>query len=500
MPKRPNILFIMSDDHAANAISAYGSRLASVFQTPHMDRLGREGVRLDNFFSTNSICTPARATILTGQYGHVNGVRTLSDGLDPARETVVRHLQAGGYQTALFGKWHLHSDPAGFDEYKFLDRPGPNRGAGQQGTYRDPTFVESGKGFVEHRGYVTDIITEMTVDWLRRRDASRPFLLLCHHKAPHDFWEYAARHERMFDGVQIPEPPSLFEDRSHRSEGSREFGSSIGPRSKVRSLYGHFCRPDYVTGPLTGTEGLSFEQKTRAAYQKYLKDYLRTVAGIDDSVGEVLAELERQGILDETVVIYTSDQGMFLGEHDYQDKRWSFEESLRCPMLVRYPSEIPAGSVNDDVITNLDLASTFFDHAGMDTPASMNVQGRSFRANLAGKTPEDWPDEVYFRYWMHRAHRHDVPAHYGLRTKKWKLTFFYGLPLDATGCLEEPTPPGWELYDMENDPLELKNLYGDPACAGVAADLTARLDAAKRRYGDTDDAYPELLRRREACR
>jgi len=493
--KRPNILFIMSDDHASNAISAYGSRLASVFKTPNMDRIANEGVRCDNFFSTNSICTPARATILTGQHGHVNGVRTLSDDFDPTSDTFVLHLKEAGYQTGLVGKWHLHTEPVGFDEYKYLDSPGDNRGAGQQGRYWNPQFVEKEAGFVEHEGYVTDIITDMAVEFLQNRDTDKPFCLLCHHKAPHDFWEFASRHEHIFDGVDIPEPESLFEDRSHRSEASREYGSSIGPRNEVRSLYKHFCQENYVTGPLVGTEAMTFEEKTRVAYQKYLKDYLRTVAGIDDSVGTLLDELEEQGILDETIVIYTSDQGMFLGEHDYQDKRWSYEESLKCPFLVRYPKEIPAGSVNDDILSNVDLASTFMDYAGLAPTEAM--QGRSIRHALADQTPEDWDQAVYYRYWMHRAHKHDNPAHYGVRTKKWKLIFYYGLPLDAAGCFKEPSPAGWELYDMENDPLEMHNCYTDPTKAAIVRELTDQLDALKAKVGDADEAYPEVVEFRQ---
>ena len=498
MPRPPNILFIMSDDHAANAVGAYGSRLAGVCPTPNIDRIAREGVRLEGFFSTNSICTPARASLMTGQHGHTNGVRTLGDPLPPGRDTFVRHLRAAGYATALFGKWHLLTDPVDFDEYKFLDHPRRHRPAAQQGLYFDPYFLERDRGFVRYEGHVTDIITDMTVEHLRERDRDKPFFLMCHHKAPHDWFEYAPRFEHLFDGVEIPEPESLFEDRGHRSVASRDYGSSVGPRSRVRSLYHDFRRPDHPTGQLVVDDDASFADKTRAAYRKYLMDYLRCVAGIDESVGRVLGELEAQGILDETIVVYTSDQGMFLGEHDYQDKRWSFEESLRCPFLVRYPREIAPGTVNDDVISNVSVAPTLLDYAGGEPLARQldGAQGRSFRRLLAGETPDDWPQEVYFRYWMHRAHKHDNPAHYGLRTRKWKLTFFYGLALDASGAVDEPTPAGWELYDVENDPLELHNLYADPALASVVRELKQQLDALKRRLGDTDRAYPEVLARR----
>jgi len=498
MTSRPNILFIMSDDHAANAISAYGSRLPPVFQTPNMDRLAAEGARLNGFFSTNSICTPARASIMTGQYGQVNGVRTLADHWDPTcRENLASLLREAGYATAMIGKWHLHCYPEGFDFFDIL--PG-------QGVYNDPDFLDQSLSRellekssherlegVKHQGYVTDIITEKSIDWLRSRDRAKPFFMMCHHKAPHDFWEYAERHEHLFDGIDIPVPDSLFEDRSHRSEASRDFGSSVTPRSTVRSLYADFCRPNYVTGPLTGTESMTFEEKGLAAYQKYLKDYLRTVAGIDDSIGAVLAELEAQGDLDDTIVIYTSDQGMFLGEHDYQDKRWSFEESLQAPFLVRYPREIPAGTITDELMANIDIAPTLLDYAGAEAPETM--QGFSCRGMLAGEAECQRRESIYFRYWMHLAHRHHNPAHYGVRTKRWKLIFYYGLPLDASGAVDETTPAGWELYDMENDPLELKNLYLDPAYADVVAELRTELTGLKVQYADTDEQYPELLER-----
>lgn len=493
--KKPNILYMMSDDHAANSISCYGSRLSKVFKTPNMDRIAQEGVRLNNFFSTNSICTPARATVMTGQYGQVNGVRTLNDIWDPhCNVNLAKILSDNGYYTAMIGKWHLGCNPEGFDDYNFLEGGvnEKNIHKGQQGTYQNPTMLKKGDPeVIQHKGYVTDIINDIALDMLKNRDKSKPFFIMCNHKAPHDFWEYPERHEHLFDGVDLPVPDTLFEDKSHRCEGSRNFGSSVTPRSKVRSLYADFSKPDYVTGPLVCSDDMTFEQKGIAAYQKYLKDYLRTVKGVDDSVGDILAELEREGELDNTIVIYTSDQGMYLGEHDYQDKRWSFEEGLRAPMLIRFPKEIKAGSVEDHLMCNIDIAPTILDYAGIKAPSEM--QGKSCRKMISGDYSGFVRDSVYFRYWMHLAHKHDNPAHYGLRTDKYKIIFYYGLPLDASGAMPTQTPFGWELYDLEKDPFEKQNQYNNPKYAQVVKDMKKKLDEAKVMYKDLDDKYPELV-------
>lgn len=488
---RPNILYIMSDDHSSNAISCYHSILEKVFQTPNIDRIAVEGCRMDAYCATNAVCTPARASIMTGQYGHINGVKTLDDDWNPQKgPDLAKLLQNSGYQTALFGKWHLGCVPEGFDTFQYLSKG--NGKEGEQGDYYDPCFQDKNGTIRQYDGYVTDIITDMTKKWLENRDKERPFFVMCHHKAPHDFWEYHKRYEDLFQGVDIPVPDSLFEDRKHRSLATRDFGSSVTPRSRIRSLYCDFCRDDYVTGKLEGTEGMSFEEKGIAAYQKYLKDYLRTVAAIDESVGQLITTLEEDGSLENTIVIYTSDQGMFLGEHDYQDKRWSFEESLRTPFLIRYPKEIQAGSVCKALMANIDVAPTLLDYAGIEIPEEM--QGVSGRKVIAGEEKEI-RDAVYFRYWMHLAHNHDNPAHYGIRTKRYKLTFYYGLPLDATGAVQKETPPGWELYDLERDPQELHNVYEDIEYQEVCKRLKVKLENMKKFYRDTDEEYPVLLER-----
>ncbi|MFC1543264.1 sulfatase [Candidatus Neomarinimicrobiota bacterium] len=479
--KHPNILYIMSDDHASTAISCYGGRLAGVAPTPNIDRLATEGLRLENCFCTNSICVPSRAAIMTGQYSHINGVYTLSDVFDRDRQNVTKMLQAAGYQTAVIGKWHLKTEPSGFDHYHVL--PG-------QGRYHDPVMKVKGmswqdgnRGGEVRKGYVTDVITDFSLDWLRNCDPDQPFFLMCHYKAVHEPWHYAERHKDLFKDLEIPEPPSLWEDKSHRSPGSREYGYTI------ETIGERFGRENWPTGRLD-TSDLTPEGRRKAAYQKYLKDYLRCVAGIDENVGRLLEYLDRAGLSEDTVVIYTSDQGMFLGEHNYIDKRWIFEESLRMPFLVRYPREIGPGTTNSDIVLNIDFAPLFLDYAGETIPPDM--QGHSFRPNTVGGTSPNWRRSMYYRYWQHTTR----PAHYGVRSERYKLIFFYGLPLNMKGADAEPTKVGWELYNLEMDPQELHNVYNDPAYASVVRELKADLLRLKRELGDRDEKYPELMRLR----
>ncbi|MDP7128242.1 MAG: sulfatase-like hydrolase/transferase [Candidatus Marinimicrobia bacterium] len=502
--KQPNILFIMSDDHAANAISCYGSHLAGSVSTPNIDRIAEKGIRLNRAFCTNSICTPSRASILTGKYGHHNGVFTLDDNFDRNQPNVAKHLQKAGYETAIIGKWHLHTEPSGFDYYNVL----PN-----QGLYFDPYLKESGKEWKDRkeggevsRGYVTDIITDKSIDWLKNRRSDKPFFLMCHHKAPHGLWEYPPRNEHLFDNVDIPEPPSMWEDKTHRSIGSREHGSNIRKLADRMSKFGKRGK-EWPTGKLE-TSGMDETEVTKAAYQKYMKDYLRCAAAIDENVGRLLDYLDQTGLTDNTVIIYTSDQGQFLGEHDYYDKRWFYEESLRMPLLIQYPSEIKPGSEANDIIINTDFAPTFLDFAGISTPQDM--QGSSFRKILEGYTSRKWRKSMYYRYWMHMAH-HNIPAHYGIRTERYKLIFFYGLALGKVGKktsktldnegpdldLFKPTKPGWELYDLKNDPQELRNVYDDPDYKGIIEKLKVQLLHAKEELDDTDEKYPELMQVRQ---
>ncbi len=492
--KRPNILFIMSDDHAANAVSLYGSRIAKVFGTPNIDRIGKEGALLKCCYCNNSICAPSRATILTGQHSHRNGVRTLRDTLSTELNTFPKILQGSDYQTAIVGKWHLRSQPQGFNYYDILSG---------QGLYFDPYFKDKDYNWSlcesrektlgkQYKGYATDIITDKCINWLDTRDRSKPFLLLCHFNAPHEPFEYHPRYEHILDGIEIPEPQSLWEDKSHRSLGSRGFGSSVSEHNPKRNVVGKMSKEDYPTGQLDLT-GLDAKGRTRAAYQKYLRDYLRTVKGIDDNVGRLTNYLENEGILDDTIVIYTSDQGMFLGEHDYIDKRWIYEESIRMPLLIRFPGDISPGIQMDDIVTNVDFAPTLLDYTGLEKTDEM--QGRSFRSLLGGKTLEDWPNIAYYRYWTHLSSLHNVPAHYGIRTKEYKLIFFYGLPLDINDDSEEPTPAGWEMYDLKKDPEELHNVYSHPDYAGIVKELKNCLLDIKLDIGDSDERYPGLIKR-----
>jgi arylsulfatase A-like enzyme len=454
----PNILYMMADDHAAHAISAYGSKIN---QTPNIDRIAQQGVRFDNCFCTNSICTPSRAVILTGQYSHITGVKTLADALDPARQNVAKLLQGGGYQTAMVGKWHLKNDPSGFDYWNIL--PG-------QGVYHDPVFIEMGKRS-KRTGYCTDLIADYSLDWLKRRDKQKPFFLMCHHKAPHRPWLPDEKHAHMYDGADVPEPFNLFDHYENRSKAAANATLKVG-ENMTKTDVKRDIPPD-----------LKGDALRKWAYQYYIKDYLRCIASVDDNVGRVLDYLDAEGLAKNTLVIYTSDQGFFLGDHGYFDKRFMYEESLRMPFLARYPNAIKPATTNSDMVLNLDFAETFLDFAGQKAPPDM--QGRSFRPILEGHTPRDWRQSMYYRYWMHLAD-HGVPAHYGVRTKQWKLIYYYGKALGTAGSIDRDTAPEWELFDMRKDPHEMKNVYGDPSNEKVVTELKKELARLRKVYRDED--------------
>lgn len=483
----PNILYIMADDHATNAISAYGSHLTSVFKTPHIDRLAKEGIRMDRTYCVNAICTPSRASILTGQYGHVNGVKTLADPLPPEAINVAGLLREGGYETVLFGKWHLKTEPFGFDYWKV----GPG-----QGKYHNPTFKEIGtpyagrKGGKVASGYYTDLVTDYALDWLKARASSKPFALFLHHKAPHGKWEPAKRHRDFLAEVDLPEPDSLWEDFSHRSPASRNYGTSISHRlADRRNMIDDVSSTRWPTARID-MQGLTEKEQTRAAYQKYVKDYLRCVKAVDENVGRVLDYLDQAGLTANTLVVYTSDQGMFLGEHDYFDKRWIYEEAFRMPFMARLPGTIPAGITTDALCANIDFAPTLLSYAGLPVPDAM--QGRSFHHILeTGKKPDTWRTALYYRYWMHLAGHH-IPGHFGVRTDRYKLIFFHGLPLGSSGAIDRSTPPGWELYDLQKDPQEIRNVYTNPEYKALSKQLKRELLRIKAAFGDSDAAYPAL--------
>jgi len=479
-PKQLNILFIMSDDHAFQAISAYDDRL---IQTPNIDRLAQGGMRFDSCFCTNSICAPSRAVILTGKHSHLNGVRDNAVSFDGSQQTFPKLLQGAGYQTAMIGKWHLKSEPTGFDYWNVL--PG-------QGHYYNPDLIEMGEK-KQVTGYVTDIVTDIALDFLEyKRDESRPFLLMLHHKAPHRAWHPAARHLTIFDETEFPEPATLFDDYTTRSAAAREQEMTL--RDHMRLEY------DLKMGP--PPQRLNEEQKAaweaaysskiaafksdnpegddlvRWKYQRYMQDYLGCIAAVDENIGRVLDYLEKSGLAENTLVIYTSDQGFYLGEHGWFDKRFMYEESLRMPMLARLPGVIPAGSVNGDLVSNLDFAPTFLDLAGM--PAPQDMQGESLLPLLQGKIHPNWRESVYYHYYEYPA-VHMTKRHNGVRTQRYKLMHFYH-DIDA-----------WELYDLKKDPQELLNVYADPNYAEIGEDLKSEMTRLQELYRDPDSLAQELL-------
>ena len=508
--KQPNIIYIMSDDHTTQGFGVYGSRLASLNPTPTIDRIGNEGIIFDNAFCTNSICTPSRATIMTGQYGQVNNVKDLGGILPGDRQYLAHEMNKLGYQTAIIGKWHLKEAPEAFDYYQVL--PG-------QGDYHNPTLYSNEpigerkemkfeKGLVRevnakiYEGHSSDIITDISLEWLdQKRDKSKPFFLMHHFKAPHDFFEFAKRYENYLEDVEIPEPASMYYNGNNGSVATRGYnesmmdtiGSSIGHRNIIRNMGMHMEIDQDIPDP----------EYTRLAYQEYLKRYLRCVKGVDDNVKRLFDYLEKEDLMDNTIIVYTGDQGFMLGEHDYIDKRWMYEESMRMPFLVRYPKMIEAGSRTDAIINNADFAPTLIDLAGGNVPDYM--QGESFKAVLeTGEEPKGWKKDTYYRYWMHMAHRHSNPAHFGIRTKDYKLIFFYARDYKkrnnkAQKWANHPsslsfvkTPVAWEFYDLTNDPQEMDNRYDDPRYAETIVSLKARLKEMRKELKEDDSQYPEI--------
>ncbi|MFW5815051.1 MAG: sulfatase [Spirochaetota bacterium] len=499
MSLRPNILFIMTDDHAAQAMSCYGSRVNT---TPNMDRIANEGMRFDHCYVTNSICTPSRATILTGTHTHVNRVTTLATHIDNRLPNVAKHLKTGGYETAIIGKWHLGQGPrhwpTGFDFWSVL--PG-------QGIYHDPVFYEMGERRVEP-GYVSDVTTDKCIDWLDQRDTEKPFFLMCHHKAPHRPWDPKPEHRSLYTDP-IPTPDTYDDDYSNRARAAEAAHMRIAsdmtyddldlvqlPESPGGTLgwSSHKLVPFPEESEIgnvklrcrnTGEEFTfaSREELKRFKYQRYMQKYLQCVHSVDENVGRLLDYLDEHGLRDNTMVIYTSDQGFYLGEHGWFDKRFIYDESFRMPFIVRYPDLIAAGSVSDAMVSNVDFAQTFLDVAGLPQPNYM--QGRSIKPVLAGETPEDWPDLAYHRYWMNQDDIHNAYAHYGIRTHDYKLIYWYDEDCGEEGANPGTDEPEWELFDLAKDPLELTNVYHDPAYADVVKTMTAKLEAEMLRIGDT---------------
>ena len=423
---RPNILFIMSDDHASEAISAYGSFLKDYAKTPNIDRIAKDGMLFRNTFCNNSICSPSRASILTGQYSHINGVLNLNGHIKDTSPIFTEELQKAGYQTWLVGKWHLHSKPRGFDNYKVVKG---------QGTYFDPKFI-SPAGNEDVKGYSSDVYTDVALEWLGKRDKTKPFCMLLHFKAPHHDYAFPERHKNLLKDTKIPEPANLYEDvASSNSELKKAFLANskfhLSREGKNNDYY------ERHTDEMEPHDPNNNKDKWRVAYQHMAKTYIRCVTAVDENVGRVLDFLDKENLKDNTIVVYTSDQGYWLGQHGFYDKRLVLEESLRMPLLVRYPKLVDAGSESKKLCSNVDFAPTLLDLCGVKIPDSM--QGLSMKKILAGEKVNEWRDAVYYRYYSY-------PPHSGLRTEKYTMALINGKV---------------DLFDLENDPMQMKNLAMD---------------------------------------
>ena len=514
--KRPNIVFIMSDDHAYQAISAYSNRL---IETPNIDRIAKMGMLFTNATVTNSICAPSRATILTGKHSHLNGKIDNDFPFDTTNVTFPQLFQQAGYQTAMFGKLHFGNAPKGFDQYKIL--PG-------QGSYYNPDFITKNEGTIRVEGYVTDIITDMTLDWLKEeRNPTDPFLLFYLHKAPHREWLPAERHLEEFTQRTFPEPATLFDDYSGRGRAAKEaemnllkhmnwsgdskiypsvmrelgipgtsnwdtlaFSREVG-RLTPAQLANWTRSYDQVNAALKESyPSMDDKEKMQWRYQRYMQDYLGTIRAVDENVGRVLDYLEANKLMDNTLIVYTSDQGFYLGEHGWYDKRFVYDESFKTPLLVAWPGKIAPKSTSSTMVQNLDYAQTFLEAAGIPAPADM--QGESLLPLLTGN-PESWTrDAVYYHYYEYPA-VHMVKRHYAIVTEQYKLVHYY-YDVDE-----------WELIDRIKDPQELRNVYDEPSYAPVVAELHRKLEALRKQYGDSAeisqgylDAYLDRLEKNPA--
>lgn len=466
--ERPNIVLIFSDDHAYQAISAYGDA-RKLIETPSIDRLAKEGVRLDRCVVSNSICGPSRACLLTGKYSHMNGFyNNTNSRFDGTQVTLPKLLQAAGYQTALVGKWHLISDPTGFDYWHIL--PG-------QGVYYNPPMIKNGQR-TQHQGYTTDLISDFSIEWLKNRDKKKPFLLMSQHKAPHREWAPALRHLGHNKDREYPEPATLFDDYANRGLAVKDQDMTI--EKTFTQLDAKLVPPPSLNAEQLKTWNAFYEPRNEAfrkaklsgkdlvrwRYQRYMHDYLGCVMAVDEAVGKMLKFLDDEGLAQNTLVIYAADQGFYLGEHGWFDKRWILEESLRTPCLVRWPGVAKAGHVTSDITSLVDFAPTFLEAAGVKIPE--DIQGKSFVPVLKGATPKDWRSSFYYHYYEYPT-PHRVRPHEGVVTDRYKLVHFYLPDVDY-----------WELYDRQKDPNEIKSFYADPAYADTVKELKTELDRLKR--------------------
>ena len=472
--EKPNIVFIMADDLTTQAISAYGGIYREVAPTPNIDKLADNGMLFQDALCTNAICGPSRASILTGDYSNKNNYYKNESGgkFDKSKWTFPKEFQKNGYQTSLFGKWHLGTEPQGFDMFKY------HNSANQQGMYWNPLYNENGKN-VKEKGYSTNLSTDFAIDWLdKKRDKKSPFLMVLQYKAPHRPWEPDTKYEKLWDDIEMPYP-STFNDNYKGREltaGDTEMTMDYLSRRDMKYITPKDLKGKNKLqwefygskkGEIVQPKGMSDEEGKKWRYQNYIKDYLACVKSVDDNIGRVLTYLKENNLEENTIIVLTSDQGFYLGDHGFFDKRFIYEESIRMPFIVQYPKKIKAGSVNNDIIKNIDFAPTLLDLANINSTNIM--QGESFKSNLFGKPIKDWEQAMYYHYYEF-PYWHHVQPHYGIRTQKYTLAHFY-YNIDV-----------WELYDLEKDPKQMNNIISDPQYTNIVTDLKKQLKGLMLKY------------------